>query len=248
MSRSREPLNPYAPPSTSFSPPLLPMPGGTLEATLAGQTRWTIGHLISDSWNLVSGFKGTFWLAILMMIGAQIIVNVVVTIVARVTGEPLAVYGVSLLASIALLWPLQMGLLMLGVRRAAGVETRAGMVGEFFPQAGRIAGLLIVQGLLIALGLLLLIVPGIYLAVSWILAPPLLLDRGLGIWQSLETSRKVIGTCWFQTFGLVLLGFPLTLLIILTLGIGAIWLAPLASIVLGMLYHRLVGYAGAAVA
>lgn len=246
MFSDREQANPYAAPTSTFSEPPLAVPGGTLEATLAGQTRWTIGELISDSWNLVSGFKGTFWLAILMMFGFQLVINVIVQIVGEVTQAPLAVLAISLLSTILLIWPLQMGLVMLGIRRAGGAETRAALVADYLSQAGRIAGLLILQGLLIALGFMLLIIPGIYLAVSWILAPAFLLDRRMGIWEALETSRKAIGTCWFQTFGLILLAIPLSLVVVLTLGIGAIWLAPLASITLGMLYHRLAGYAGGA--
>jgi hypothetical protein len=246
MSIERDQINPYAAPDSTFSEPTLDVPGGTLEATLAGQTRWTIGELLSDSWQLVSGFKGTFWLAVLMMIGAQIVINVLTGIVVGVTQEELAGFAISLPATILVMWPLQMGLVMLGVRRAGGAETRASLISEYFPQVGRIAGLLIIQGLLLALGFMLLIIPGLYLAVSWILAPAFLLDRRMGIWESLEASRKVIGTCWFRTFGLMLVFIPLSLGVVLTLGIGAIWFAPFASIAVGMLYHRLAGYAGGA--
>jgi len=142
------------------------------------------------------------------------------------------------------LYPMIAGLMMLGVRCAAGAEIRASLVGDCMPKAGRIAGLYIIQGLLIVIGLLLFIIPGIYLAVSYAIALPLAVDRDMGIWQALETSRRAIGTCWFKTAGLFGMLTLCMLLLIPTLGIAGIWLAPLAFIAWGMLYHRLAGYIG----
>ncbi len=242
-----DPNNPYASPESALVPATSSggVQGGTLEATLAGQTTWTIGEVVSDAWRLTSGFKGTFWLAILAMMGVQIVVGIAQAVLEQNEG-PIAVIAFigMMIVTVAVVWPLQMGLWMLGVRRAAGAETRASMVGDYIKESPRIAGLLILQAILIGLGFLCLIIPGIYLAVSYILAPPLLLDRRMGIWEALETSRKAIGTCWFQTFGLLLLSIPVSLVCLLTLGIAYIWVAPAFMVALGVLYQRLVGYVG----
>jgi len=241
----RDPFNPYAAPEASLAADVVPADaGGSLEQTLAGNTAWTIDQLVRDSWRLVRGFKGTFWLAFLAYMGVAMLVGFVVGLVAGFTRSMPAAQLVNYLLSAFVLWPMLAGLWMLGVRRAAGAATRASMVGDCFSQAGRIAGLSIVQMILVGLGFLLFIIPGIYLAVSYVLALPLLVDHRLGVWESLETSRRVIGTCWFRTFGLMLTLGSLSLFMLLTLGIAAIWLLPLAFIALGMLYHRLAGYVG----
>jgi len=243
---ARDPSNLYAAPDSnvtveSFSQSVV---GGTLEQTLAGNTHWTVGEIFTDSWNLVRGFKGTCWLVLLAYLAAMIVMGIVEAVIVAVTESAGVTKLVEFVLTIFVLWPLWTGIFMLGVRRAAGAETRAGMVGDYFPMAGRIAGLMILQTVLIVFGFLMLVLPGIYLAVSYMLALPLLVDRGLGVWESLETSRRVVGTCWFRVAGLVVCCGLISLLCAFTLGIGAIWLWPLTVITFGMLYHRLAGYAG----
>lgn len=239
----RDPFNPSVVPRASLAANALPgVVGGTLEQTLAGNTPWTIDELVRDSWRLVGGFKGTFWLAFLACVAAAMFLGFVVQIVLEATASVPAAQFANVLLTAFVLWPLLAGLVMLGARRAAGAATRAGMVGDYFSQAGRIAGLSILQMVLVALGFTLFVIPGIYLAVSYILALPLLVDRGLGVWEALETSRRAIGTCWLRTFGLLLALGCCGILIWITLGIAAIWLVPLTFIVWGMLYHRLAGY------
>ncbi|MGD9797169.1 MAG: hypothetical protein AB7H43_04990 [Acidimicrobiia bacterium] len=57
----------------------------------------------------------------------------------------------------------------------------------------------------VLLGLLALIVPGIYLAVAWQLAVPVLLFEGLGGSAALRRSRELLSGRWWPAFGLVLL-------------------------------------------
>ena len=238
--------NPYAAPEASlvFSTDGPLLRGGTLEETLAGRTQWTVSEILSDSWKLVSGFKGTFWLAYLAFMGIGIAIGFLTQVVVAFTQSEVVAQVLNFILACAVLYPMLAGLMMLGVRRAAGAEIRASLVGACMPKAGRIAGLYIIEFLLIGIGTLLFILPGIYLAVSYAIALPLAIDRDMGIWQALETSRRAIGTCWFKTAGLLSMLALCMLLLIPTIGIAAIWLAPLAIIALGMLYHRLAGYAG----
>jgi len=55
----------------------------------------------------------------------------------------------------------------------------------------------------------LLLIPFLYLSVSWIFAPMLVIDRGLGPFEALELSRKVAGRHWFRLFFLNLAFLPL---------------------------------------
>ncbi|MFM8704019.1 MAG: hypothetical protein ACKOHG_09150 [Planctomycetia bacterium] len=238
--------NPYAAPETSLVTDAggLIVAGGTLEDTLAGRTHWTIGEILGDSWKLVRGFKGTFWLAFLAYLGITIAGGFLVQVVFTITRSPVVAQLLNFILMVAVYYPMFAGLMMLGVRRAAGATTRASLVGECLPKAGRIAGLYVMQMLLIGLGFVALILPGIYLSVAYMIALPLAVDRDMRIWTALETSRRAIGTCWFRTAGLLTVLSLSGFVMLFTAGIAAIWLAPLAIIAWGMLYHRLVGYSG----
>jgi len=63
----------------------------------------------------------------------------------------------------------------------------------------------IVTSLLIGFGMFLCLIPGIYLAVSYMIGMPLVLDRRLDFWPAAELSRKAIGKGWWMMFLFALL-------------------------------------------
>jgi uncharacterized membrane protein len=107
-----------------------------------------------------------------------------------------------------------------------------------FPQ---LALLGIVSSILILIGFILLIVPGIYLLVSYAFAIMFVLDRGLNFWPAMETSRRSVQTNWFKMFGFFLLLFLLNLCGILALGVGLLVTAPLSHCILTAAYEDIFG-------
>ena len=87
---------------------------------------------------------------------------------------------------------------------------------------GVITGLLI----MIATTPCCLILPGIYLAIAWVFAIPLVADRGLEFWSAMEISRKAVTRVWFEVFALVLLaflGFILANIVVITKVMMTTW-------------------------
>lgn len=99
----------------------------------------------------------------------------------------------------------------------------------------------LVSGLLIGLGLVLLVLPGIYLAVSYMFAQLFVVDKSLGFWSAMETSRRLITKKWFSFLGLGLLMFLLILAGLLFFGVGVLVTFPLGSCVLTAAYEDIVG-------
>ena len=78
---------------------------------------------------------------------------------------------------------------------------------DFFPDwrtTGRLLMCTVVGLLLICVGLVLFVIPGIYLLVAYSFAFTLIVDRGMGPWQALETSRRVVNKNWWGVFGLTI--------------------------------------------
>jgi uncharacterized membrane protein len=76
----------------------------------------------------------------------------------------------------------------------------------------------LIAGLFIAIGTLLLIIPGVYLAVAYLFASYLVVDRRLDFWPAMELSRRTINPRWFGFFAFMLLVALLNLA-------GAFWRA-----------------------
>ena len=101
------------------------------------------------------------------------------------------------------------GLYLIILKRIRGEPASVGMTFEGFRiafvqllLAGLIGSLLSWIGIICCL-----IVPGLYLLVSWVFSLALVVDKRLEFWQAMETSRKRVGPVWFQVFAVMLLAF-----------------------------------------
>jgi uncharacterized membrane protein len=72
---------------------------------------------------------------------------------------------------------------------------------------GPLAFFSLVAQLLVMLGILFCVLPGIYLAVCWMFFTPLIIiDKRIDFWPAMELARKVVTRHWWQVFAFVLLG------------------------------------------
>jgi len=98
---------------------------------------------------------------------------------------------------------------------------------------------------LTTIGYLLCVIPGIYLAVSWIFALPLVIDRKLPFWDAMELSRKVVGKHWFITFAFLLVIGLLAMCGVIACCVGILVTIPIASVALMYAYEDLFSRQGA---
>jgi hypothetical protein len=73
-----------------------------------------------------------------------------------------------------------------------------------------IIGVTLLAGLAAAIGVVLCVIPGIYLWVSFSLAIPVLLTERCGVGRSLGRSRELVGGFWWRVFAVSLLGYILS--------------------------------------
>lgn len=99
----------------------------------------------------------------------------------------------------------------------------------------------LVSSLLVALGLALCLLPGIYLGVAWKLALPLIMDKRLEFWPAMELSRKVISRHWWSFFGLLILSGLLNLAGVLACFVGVFVTVPVTLLALMYAYEDIFG-------
>lgn len=104
-----------------------------------------------------------------------------------------------------------------------------------------ILGQLIVA-LATTLGFILLVLPGLYLSIAASMTLPLIAERGLSPVDAFTTSIKAVSSHFFDVLVVYLLVGVLFIAGALALGIGLIWAAPAASIVLGSIYLTIFGW------
>lgn len=129
----------------------------------------------------------------------------------------------------------------MGIRKVVGDPISWKMIGKGFSFAGNLILATVLQSVLITIGLLLLVLPGVYLIIGYTMTLPLIVDQGMSPWQAMEKSRKTIHKIWWKVFGLFLLMSLICLVSSVPLGIGLIWTWPMLIILVGVLYCYLFG-------
>ncbi|WP_062066532.1 hypothetical protein [Cellvibrio sp. OA-2007] len=231
--------NPYEVPSSNLDQP-------SAASSRPLNPNWEIGAVLSEAWALSNGFKASFWGAFLLYMGVAMLLGIAAGILtgvmASISPSSSVVMAVLLqFVQLIITAPLTAGLFMISIKRAQGLPVNAFMIFSYFPKTLPLFLTYLLVMLFVVIGLVLLVIPGIYLIVAYALALPLLVDKNLSIWQALETSRKGISACWFRFFGLGLLSVLIMMISAIPLGIGLIWTLPWLYIALGVVYRDLFG-------
>ena len=96
-------------------------------------------------------------------------------------------------------------------------------------------------GLLVSIGLVLLIFPGIYLAVGYMFATFLVIDYRMDFWSAMEISRKIITRHWFSFFGFALVLCALNFFGLLLFGVGLLVTIPVSACAAAIAYKEIIG-------
>jgi hypothetical protein len=167
------------------------------------------------------------------------------------TGFTLIIFAISAASSIfsgggsfifsSLAAPLYVGFAIAAFKRLNGQEIQ---FADFFRGFNYflplfLAGLAI--GLLVTVGLVLLILPGIYLAVAYTFTMLLVIDYRMEFWQAMETSRQIVTKQWASIFWFGIVLCLLNLLGALALGVGLLVTIPVSSCALAVAYKDIVG-------
>lgn len=117
--------------------------------------------------------------------------------------------------------------------------------GDFFSGFNHFLPLMLVglvSAIFTGIGFMLLILPGIYLLVSYLFALPLAQDRELDFWAAMETSRRLITRQWFAFFGLTLLLLVVNAIGSLFAGLGLLLTIPFSAAVIAAAYNHQIGF------
>ena len=215
------------PPPAAAAAPAGPVDPKVFAADLMARApQLLIGDTIGQSWELL---KGNFW----PLVGVTALVTVA-------QGVLNAIPFLGILASLLLTGVFYGGLYYYYLRHIRGQPAElsdafAGFSLAFVPLM--LGGLVV--GLLTCVGLVCLIIPGIYLAVAWCFTIPLIIDQKLEFWTAMEVSRRVVTAQWWRVFGLLILGALLSLVGVLACGIGVFATLPIGIGAITIAYDTL---------
>lgn len=212
---------------------------GSVETAQLGEYKLSIGDVLSEAWQRTKGAKGTVIVAIVVyLVVYAVLLGLAAAISAMISPS---IGAVMQLAAGLVLAPMGAGLFMIGLKRAVDAPISFQLMFNYFAYLLPLIGAAILIYVLVLIGFLLLILPGIYLMVAYYMAIPLIVEKHMGVWQAMELSRKAITKRWFTVFGLGIVLGLLNMIAAIPMGIGLIWTIPMSLIAYGIVYRNMFG-------
>jgi hypothetical protein len=243
----------------AVSPPPSTPPGGhgagglSPEELLARDYELDIGNCLTRSWELVKKNLGP-------VVGITLLVMVIVVGVNQLLGlltgpatqdmivhRRLAAGPILIICAVSVLGTPIYTVLIGGLYRyylklirgeAAGI---ADAFSGFGPAIGQLALFGLVSGLLSLIAFCLCVLPSIYVSVAWTFSIPLIMDRGMGFWDAMELSRKVVTKHWFLVFAFLLVVGLVACCGVIACCVGLVVTIPIGWVALMYAYEDIFG-------
>ncbi|MAR90705.1 MAG: hypothetical protein CML06_07460 [Pseudomonadales bacterium] len=224
--------------------------GGSLDAALAGEYEVGIADILSEAWQKTKGIKRyVLGAGLLMYLVMFVVIFVISFATVMLTGTdpestgPMAVLVQLVLQVVmmAVVLPFSAGIFIMCLKQVQGQQPEFGDLFSCFNKTGTLLLSMILMYIMIFIGYLLFILPGIYLTFAYVMAIPLIVDRDLGPWEALETSRKAITKHWFAVFGFMILMSLIMFVSMIPLLLGLIWTIPMMAVAMALLYRNIFG-------
>lgn len=143
----------------------------------------------------------------------------------------------------AIVIPILIGGFYVGIKKlddANSVE-----IGDFFESSENWLQLFVfgvVSGLLVSLGYLLLVLPGIWFSVAILFGYPLVVFAKIEFWDSIKISANIINKKWFNFFGLVIVLILINIVGTIPVGLGLFITIPFSFATIYACYKDIVGF------
>jgi hypothetical protein len=197
-----------------------------LEQIIAGGVDFQIQEILEKAWVL---FKARA----LFHVGFMILIGSIQVVFVQYFEEFISIYTILLAPALVA------GFYLVGNRINRGDYVDFQNYFDGFKYWLIVITINLVSGILTVLGIIALIIPGIYLAVGYLFAILFGIFGGFDFWTSMEYSRRIVHTNWWKFFGFVLVLLLLNIAGLLALLIGILVTVPVSYLSVYVLFEDL---------
>lgn len=196
----------------------------TAELSIPARGKISIGRWLSESWELMMDNLSDYILATLIYLCVII------------SGASVAPWG------IFLIWgPLNVGFFHLVFARMGGEEFKVDHLVEGFHYIIPSVLAHITMTILIGLGMILFVLPGLVIMAMYLFVYPLILKKDVDFWTAMKTSRKVLSGHLLEMTLFIILHGIILLFGALCFGVGILLAIPWIYISIACAYRDIVG-------
>ncbi|MDH3642700.1 MAG: hypothetical protein OES38_11430, partial [Gammaproteobacteria bacterium] len=154
--------------------------------------------------------------------------------------QSLLATGITQLITMLMIYPFFAGVFMVGLRQSVGLPVSFDQQFAYYGAALPILAVALLQSIASAIGFVLLIIPGLYLAFALALSIPLKVEKQLPVLDCLTTSLKLVNKKFLNVAVLAIVASFISTLSFITI-IGWIWAMPWMLMVYAITYRQLAG-------
>lgn len=232
--------NPYEAPKAELGGEPMQF-GGSIENTLAGNAVLDVADVMAEAWQRTNGIKG-------IVIGGGLLIYLAVIIVTMLLGfifgfgSEQSFFGVAVtqFVTMLLIYPFFAGAFMVGLRQSVGLPVSFDQQFAYYGAAIPIFVVALLQSIATAIGFVLLVIPGVYLAFALALAVPLKVEKQLPVIECLTMSMKLVNKKFLNVAVLAIVASIIATVSFITI-IGWIWGVPWMLMVFAITYRQLAG-------
>lgn len=194
-------------------------------------------EIFQTSWSKLDGAKGPIILTVVI----NMVLVIIGSSILMMFGLPQILISIAQFAIGALFYA---AVVRMGIRWYQGSTIEISDAFYYFKNTELLVPIFLTQvivGTLVSIGMMLFILPGLYLAITYMLAMPLVLDRKLPFWEAMETSRKMLTTNFISALLFMILIAVFMILASIPFLIGLVWVLPMIAIATAILYDKAFG-------
>ncbi|AUM12177.1 DUF2189 domain-containing protein [Ketobacter alkanivorans] len=224
--------------------------GQTVQDAIEGNYSVELADILSEAWQKTKGIKryilgagATMYAIVFVVIFAVTMLTIMVSGADPESAGPAAILiqFIIQIAMMAIILPFSAGIFVMCMKQVQGEQPAFSDAFSCFGKTGTLLLTMILMYIMIFIGFLLFIIPGIYLSIAYVMAIPLIVDKDMGPWEALEASRKAITKHWFSMFVFLIVLSLIMFVSMLPLFIGMIWSIPMMSVAMAVLYREIFG-------
>lgn len=197
---------------------------------------FNIGDVLQEAFDIFKQYTGGFIGFTLILAGINAIPNIIQEVIGEGIASGILNFGAGVISV-----PLGVGFVIVARKIYHREPYDFNNFFDGFQYFGQLILAAILVGISVMLGFILLIIPGIYLAVALSWTDMTIIFQKLDATDAMSISRKVISKNWFMLFAFYLVCFLVILAGFLALIVGLFVAIPVVSIASYIVYEKVIG-------
>lgn len=194
----------------------------------------------SNGWNKMKKYLLELLLITIIYLAISSLFGIFTSTTGQMTSGSAVISVLGVAYNLLLASPLGYGVYYAGLKAARNDQLKVSDMFKAFQNYSNVVLASLLVMVIVVIGFILLIVPGVVFACKLTFVPYLVMDRKMGAIDAVKESWRISGGHAWTVFGIGLLGIPISIAGLICLGVGVLFAMMWINLAMASLYHAIV--------